>query len=178
MFFNNQLIQGVLLFGLLQQSAVAETIATHPVRRAGLWELQSTAAKANGLEPVRQCVGGGTDTANNHLDRATGQRGFCQLRPFVRLEESWVAESVCRHSRNNVVTQKIATGDFRTEYQIETVVRSGRDKKTRVLVTDMLSATYIGPCQDGLRTEDLISPGMGTLNMLDGSFQAEKRKSP
>lgn len=153
-------------------SASARQGSRYPVRRAGLWEIQSSVSRANGLPPVRQCVGRHTDTASQHLDRSTGDRGYCTLSPFTRQGDVWLAQSVCRHSRNSVITRKVATGDFQTQYRIDTLVRTTRGKKSRLLVQDSLTARYLGPCRSGQRTGDLVAPGMGTLNMNDGRFQA------
>lgn len=164
------------LTAALALACLPAAAAEHPVRQAGLWEVQSTVSKSNGLAPVRQCVGKNSDTAAEHLDRRTGKRGFCELSPFVRQGEVWLAESVCRHGKNAVLTRKIASGDFQTAYQIDTLVRTTRGKKSRILVKDSLTARRLGPCDTGQRTDDLVAPGMGTLNMNDGSFRAEPGK--
>jgi len=122
-------------------------------------------------------VGPNSDTAREHLDRTIGRRGYCDLSPFTRNENNvWIAQSTCRHRRKVVITRKIATGDFLTNYRIDTIVRSRRKRRTRTLVQDILQARYLGPCLAGQRPGDLITPGMGTLNMTDGAFQRERGK--
>jgi hypothetical protein len=150
----------------------------HPKRRAGLWEVRSAASDSLGMQPTRFCVGEATDTANGHLDRASGPRGSCSLGQFVRSGDAWVAESVCREGRSTVVSRAVATGDFETEYRIDTVVTHaaagaapgapGRREDREAVI-----ARWLGPCEAGQRPGDLVIPGMGTLNMDDGSFRAE-----
>ncbi len=151
--------------------------AEFPQRRAGLWEIKSQATDAAGLAPVQQCVGQNSDTASEHLDRTIGRRGYCDLGPFIRnANNAWIAQSTCRHRRKVVITRKIATGDFRNTYRIDTIVRSQRGRRTRTLVQDILQARYLGACRTGQRPGDLVTPGLGTLNMTDGAFAREPRK--
>jgi hypothetical protein len=146
----------------------------HPKRRAGLWEVRSANADSLGMPPTRFCVGEQTDSARAHLDRSPGLRGSCSLGEFVRSGEAWVAESVCREGKARVTGRAVATGDFETEYRIDTVVThaapgpSGRREDREAVV-----ARWLGPCETSQRPGDLVVPGMGTLNMDDGTFRAE-----
>jgi hypothetical protein len=165
----------VLAAVLAATPALAET--AHPKRRAGLWEVRSAGADALGMPPTRFCVGDGTDTARAHLDRSPGTRGSCSLGEFVRSGDAWVAESVCREGKSSVTSRAVARGDFQTEYRIDTVVTHAgasarREDREAVL------ARWLGPCETGQRPGDLVVPGMGTLNMDDGTFRAEPPPRP
>ncbi|MGB7183911.1 MAG: DUF3617 family protein [Burkholderiaceae bacterium] len=170
-------LAGLLLCCALHGTAPAQARIDplYPARKPGLWEIQSSVYRSNGLGAVRQCVGPGSDTAIEHLDRKTGKRGFCQLSPFRRHQDIWIAESTCRHSSNIATTRKIASGDFLSRYQIDTIVQTRDGNENRVLVEDTLTARYLGPCKKGQRADDLVAPGMGTLNMSDGAFTAEEK---
>lgn len=150
----------------------------HPKRRAGLWEVRSTNADAVGLPPTRFCVGEQTDSERAHLDRSPGPRGSCSLGEFVRSGEAWVAESVCKEGRSTVTSRAVATGDFETEYRIDTIVQhagaGARPREDR----EAIVARWLGPCESGQRPGDLVVPGMGTLNMDDGTFRAEPPTRP
>lgn len=152
----------------------AEPAPEHPRRTPGLWEVRSAGAHASGLPPTRFCVGEDTDNEHSQLDRSVGKRGACALGPFRRAGSSWVAESVCRQGRTSVVSRSIASGDFDSAYRIDTIVQYDpplggvrRDDK------DAVVATRLGPCEPGQKPGDMVMPGMGTLNMFDGSFRAE-----
>lgn len=145
-----------------------------PKRRPGLWEVRSTNSHALGLSATRYCIGEKTDHADGHLDRSAGIKGSCTMGAFKRAGSAWIAESVCREGKVNVTSKAIASGDFESEYRIDTVVTydpplAGIKKEDK----DAVHATYLGPCLANQRPGDMVIPGMGTLNMVDGTFRAE-----
>lgn len=146
----------------------------YPRRKPGLWEMRNAASEILGMPPTNYCVGEQTDTPEYHLDRVAGEKGSCSIGPFKRVGISWVAESVCRDSRTVVVSQSIASGDFQTQYRIDTLVfyspplaNNRREDKEAVV------ARYLGPCSAVQRPGDLVVPGMGVLNMGDGTLRPE-----
>jgi hypothetical protein len=151
----------------------------YPRRKPGLWEIRNAASENLGMPPTSYCVGERTDTPENHLDRVAGEKGSCSIGPFKRVGISWVAESVCKDSRSVIVSQSVASGDFQTQYRIDTLVfyspplaNNKREDKEAVV------ARYLGACSAGQRPGDLVVPGMGVLNMGDGTLrQAPARSS-
>ncbi len=161
-------------FGCGTLAVRAQPADDFPRRRAGLWEVRSVGAQASGLPPARICVGDGTDSASNHLDRSVGERGSCTLGPFRRAGQAWLAESTCREGRTVVASRSIASGDFESSYRIDTLVSYDPPLGgTRREDKDALEAAWLGPCMPGQKPGDMVVPGMGTLNMLDGAFRAE-----
>ncbi len=150
----------------------------HPRRRPGLWEIRSTSNDNIGMPPTRFCVGEETDRPERHLDRVAGEKGSCTIGGFKRVGITWIAETVCRDNRTTVISQSVASGDFLSEYRIDTLVfysppLAGGKREDK----DSVSARYLGPCAPGQRAGDLEVPGMGTLNMTDGSLKPEAGKS-
>ena len=150
-----------------------------PRRRAGLWEIRSVGAQAAGLPAMQFCVGESTDTAASHLDRTPGVRGACTLGAFQRAGEAWLSESVCRESRTMVTSRAVASGNFDTEYRIDTLVTydpplGGVRREDK----DAIAARWVGACTTAQRPGDMIIPGMGTLNMTDGGFRPEPEPRP
>jgi hypothetical protein len=152
----------------------------HPKRRTGLWEVRSAGVDALGMPPTRFCVGEQTDSERVHLDRRPGARGSCSLGEFVRSGDAWVAESVCREGRSTVTSRAVASGDFETEYRIDTVVTHAPSAAAPARREDReaVVARWLGPCEADQRPGDLVVPGMGTLNMDDGTFRAEPAARP
>jgi hypothetical protein len=175
------LAAAVVAGGLLAQAAAQPAAAPddHPRRKPGLWEVRTAGAQASGLPPTRFCVGEHTDNQSSQLDRSVGGRGACTLGAFRRAGTAWVAESVCSQGKASVVSRAIASGDFETEYRIDTVVQydpplAGVRREDK----DAVVATWLGPCEAGQKPGDIVVPGMGTLNMVDGTFRAEPQERP
>jgi hypothetical protein len=151
--------------------------ADYPSRKPGLWEIRNAASDNLGMPPTSYCVGEKTDTPENHLDRTSGVKGSCTIGPFKRVGISWVAESVCREPRTTVVSQSVASGDFQTQYRIDTLVfyspplaNNKREDKEAVV------GRYLGSCLAGQRPGDLVVPGMGVLNMGDGTLRQSPKR--
>lgn len=149
--------------------------ASHPKRRAGLWEVITLGAQAAGMPPAQYCIDEQTDRHGTHLDRDTGSRGACHHGSFKRNGPQWIAESSCREGKTSVISRSVATGDFLTHYRIDTVVSyeppigaNRREDRTAI------SATWIGPCKPGQRPGDISITGMGNLNMIDGKVKGTR----
>ena len=144
----------------------------YPRRKVGLWEVRSNASDQSGLPPAHFCVGDNTDNPAIQLDRAAGIKGSCTIGAFRRVGTNWTAETVCKDSRQTVISQSVASGDFLSEYRIDTLVfytppLPGGRREDRESVT----GRYLGACKPGQRAGDLELPGMGTLNMNDGTLK-------
>jgi hypothetical protein len=147
-----------------------------PKRKAGLWQIKAIGLEQAGMPPTFFCVGDATDTQAKHLDRKPGVLGSCTLGSFNQAQGGWLAESICKDSKTTVKSQAVLTGDLNTEYRIDTVVTylppiSG----TRKTDQDSLLAKFMGACTAVQKPGDLVVPGMGTLNLNDGTFRAEAK---
>lgn len=150
-----------------------------PKRKPGLWQVKALGLEQAGLPSTSYCVGEATDTAAAHLDRKPGTKGSCTLGAFKAAQGGWLAESICKDSKTIVKSQAVLTGDLATEYRIDTLVTyqppiAGTKKEDQ----DSLTARYLGPCTGLQKPGDLVVPGMGTLNLDDGTFRAEPKARP
>jgi hypothetical protein len=174
------LFAALLLISLPSVSAFAENAAateqTFPKRKVGLWTVKSVGLEQAGMPPTQYCVGEATDNATQHLDRKPGVLGSCTLGAFKPAQGGWLAESICKDSKTTIKSQAVLTGDLNLEYRIDTVVTylppiSG----TRKTDQDSLVAKFVGACSASQKPGDLVVPGMGTLNLNDGTFRAEPK---
>ena len=125
------------------------------------------------------CVGDKTDQAEHALDRVAANKGSCKFGSFKRAGEAWLAESVCKEGKRVVTSRSIASGDFEGFYRIDTNVNyepplGGVKREDK----DALEGRYLGPCLAGQKPGDSVVPGMGTLNMHDGTFKPEPEPRP
>lgn len=152
----------------------ADDSPAFPKRKPGLWEVRTAGSQASGMPPTQFCVGKDTDRSESHLDRSVGKRGVCTLGAFQRVGEAWLAESVCSRGKTSVTSRAIASGDFTSNYRIDTVVRYDPPLGgTRHTDKEAVVARRLGPCREGQNPGDIVVPGMGTLNMVDGTFRGE-----
>jgi hypothetical protein len=145
---------------------------TYPKRKAGLWEIKTTAASGSGLPPSYLCVGENTDNSQVQLDRQSSNAGACKFGSYQKVGNGYLAESVCKEGRNNITSRSLASGDFEKNYRVDTFVtyspplKSGKREDKEALV-----ATYMGNCRAGQKVGDMFMPGMGYINMVDGSVK-------
>jgi hypothetical protein len=152
---------------------------TFPKRKAGLWQIKAAGLEQAGMPPTLFCVGEITDSANHHIDRKPGVLGSCTLGAFKQAQGGWLAESICKDSRTTVKSQAVLTGDLNSEYRIDTLVTYlPAIAGTRKTDQDSLIAKLVGACAASQKPGDLVVPGMGTLNLTDGTFKAESKPSP
>ena len=150
-----------------------------PRRRAGLWEIETVGANAAGLPAARYCIDDTTDRASLNLDRSSGVKGSCRLGAFRRAGDAWSAETICRQGRTSVVSRSVASGDFETAYRIDTVIQY--DPPLGGVIpreSTAIRGRWIGPCSAGQRAGDVSIPGMGRLNMKDGTVVPEEPAEP
>jgi hypothetical protein len=181
--FNSLINLSLLLFALplaanAQTANSADTENSFPKRKAGLWQIKAVGLEQAGMPPTLFCVGEVTDTQTQHLDRKPGVLGSCTMGSFKQAQGGWLAESICKDSRTTVKSQAVLTGDLNLEYRIDTVVTylppiAG----TRKTDQDSLVAKFMGACAAAQKPGDLVVPGMGTLNLNDGTFRAEAKPS-
>jgi hypothetical protein len=175
---------GTLSFLLLTLPFAATALAENtpvsegnfPKRKPGLWQIKAIGLEQAGMPPTFFCVGEATDTQAKHLDRKPGVLGSCILGAFNQAQGGWLAESICKDSKTTVKSQAVLTGDLNNEYRIDTVVTylppiAG----TRKTDQDSLLAKFMGACTAVQKPGDLVVPGMGTLNLNDGTFRAEAK---
>ena len=156
-------------------SADAASAGEFPRRRPGLWEVDTVGAQAAGLPAAQYCVDETTDRAALHLDRTAGTKGACRFGAFQRVADGWVAETVCREGRSVVTTRSVATGDFQASYRIDTLITyepplGGFRREERTATV----GRRLGACLPGQTGGDVAIPGMGRINMQNGSVVADE----
>jgi hypothetical protein len=166
---------------LLSLGAASPSLANSdfPKRKEGLWELKTVGLQATGMPATQFCVGDKTDQIDHALDRVAANKGSCKFGAFKRAGEAWLAESICKEGKRIVTSRSVASGDFEGFYRIDTNViyeppLGGVKREDK----DALEGRHLGPCLPGQKPGDSVVPGMGTLNMHDGTFKPEPEPRP
>jgi hypothetical protein len=173
---NHPFVALAITLGLSALALPATSFANteFPKRKEGLWELKAVGLQATGMPATQFCVGDKTDQFDHALDRVAAIKGSCKFGSFKRAGEAWLAESICKEGKRVVTSRSIASGDFEAFYRIDTHVTyepplGGVKREDK----DALEGRFLGPCLPGQKAGDSVVPGMGTLNMHDGTFKPE-----
>ncbi len=169
------MLVGICAAIVASMAAWAQTpeVSAYPKRKSGLWEIKTTAASGAGLPPSYFCVGDTTDNSQAQLDRQPASTsGACKFGAYQKVGNGWLSEAVCKEGRNTITSRSLASGDFEKSYRIDTYVnyspplKSGKREDKEALV-----ANYMGACRQGQKVGDMFVPGMGYINMVDGSVR-------
>jgi hypothetical protein len=156
-------------------SNLPDSDLSYPKRRAGLWQIRVLGLDQAGMPPTMFCVGEETDNSKHQLDRKAAVIGSCSLGSFAKADGGWIAETICKDSKTTVKSQAVLTGDLTTQYRVDTVISylpaTSNSKKPE---PENLLARYLGACPTNSKAGDLTVIGMGTLNLTDGTFRAER----
>jgi hypothetical protein len=165
-----------LLITLVAMPALA---AEMPARKAGLWEITTSAGAGNGVA-IRQCIDAATDQmmqsrAGTGPAPGTGPGAGtppCSKRDVQKTGDTVTIDSTCTVAGRTVNTHAVVTGSFDSAYTM--TVTSQGDGIPAGAGTMTMSAKWLGPCAADQRPGDMIMPNGMKINILD----LQKRGSP
>ncbi len=140
-----------------------------PQRKAGLWEVTTSAAGMPGGQVVKQCIDATTDAAMMQVGKSMGgQMGMSCAKNEVKKEGgSFVAESDCNMAGTRMISKTVFSGDFNSAYSAESTARyepammGMSESKTKI------SARWLGPCEANQQPGDMIMPNGMKMNFKD-----------
>lgn len=164
-----------LLITLVAMPALA---AEMPARKAGLWEITTSAGNRMA---IRQCIDAATDQmmqsrAGTEPAPGTGPGAGtpppCSKRDVQKTGDTVTIDSTCTVAGRTVNTHAVVTGSFDSAYTM--TVTSQGDGIPAGAGTMTMSAKWLGPCAADQRPGDMIMPNGMKINILD----LQKRGSP
>ncbi len=163
-----------LLITLVAMPALA---AEMPARKAGLWEITTSAGNRMA---IRQCIDAATDQmmqsrAGTGPAPGTGPGAGtppCSKRDVQKTGDTVTIDSTCTVAGRTVNTHAVVTGSFDSAYTM--TVTSQGDGIPAGAGTMTMSAKWLGPCAADQRPGDMIMPNGMKINILD----LQKRGSP
>jgi Protein of unknown function (DUF3617) len=156
-----------LLITLVAMPALA---AEMPARKAGLWEI---ATSAGNRMAIRQCIDAATDQmmqsrAGTGPAPGTGPGAGtppCSKRDVQKTGDTVTIDSTCTVAGRTVNTHAVVTGSFDSAYTM--TVTSQGDGIPAGAGTMTMSAKWLGPCAADQRPGDMIMPNGMKINILD-----------
>ena len=159
-----------LLITLLAMPALA---AEMPARKAGLWEITTSAGNR---VAIRQCIDAATDQMMQSRAGAgpgtgpgagpgAGTPPQCSKRDVQKTGGTVTIDSICTVAGRTVNTHAVVTGSFDSAYTM-TVTSQGDGIPAGAGIMTM-SAKWLGPCAADQRPGDMIMPNGMKINILD-----------
>jgi hypothetical protein len=159
-----------LLISLVAMPALA---AEMPARKAGLWEITTSAGNKMA---IRQCIDPATDQMMQSRAGAgpgsgpgagpgAGTPPQCAKRDVQKTGDTVTIDSTCTVAGRTVSTHAVVTGSFDSAYTM--TVTSQGDGIPAGAGAMTMSAKWLGPCAADQRPGDMIMPNGMKINILD-----------
>jgi uncharacterized protein DUF3617 len=163
-------LASTLLITLVAMPALA---ADMPARKAGLWEITTSAGNRMS---IRQCIDAATDQMMQSRAGAgpgtgpgagpgAGAPPQCSKRDVQKTGDTVTIDSTCTVAGRTVNTHAVVTGSFGSAYTM--TVTSQGDGIPAGAGTMTMSAKWLGPCAADQRPGDMIMPNGMKINILD-----------
>ena len=141
--------------------ATAASAAELPVRKAGLWEITSSASGRS--MKMQQCIDASTDQAmQGHGGAAAGND--CSKRDVQKSGSTMTVDFVCTVAGKAVTSHIVVNGSFDSEYTMN-ITSQGAARGGHSGVT--LTARWLGPCAADQKPGDMIMPNGTKMNILN-----------
>jgi len=155
---------GVAL-SLLAGAGVADP--SFPPRKAGLWEMRIAGGEAQGTV-MQHCVDAATDKALQDFGKRQPKmnRKFCKEELRSEVGRLLVHQEVCTQSTQTVTTRVVITGDFNSQYRVQSVTTYDPPRKAADTQDMVMEARWVGACAAGQKPGDMIMPGGMKMNVM------------
>jgi hypothetical protein len=165
-------VLSILLVTLIASPAIA---AEMPARKAGLWEITSS---ANSAMTIRQCVDAATDEmmqsrmasgpgsapVGGAASAPSAQRQ-CSKHDVQKSANTITIDSVCTVMSKTVSSHVVLAGSFDSAYTM--TVTSQGDGIPGGSRSVTMTVKWLGPCAADQKPGDMIMPGGMKINILD-----------
>lgn len=155
--------------------ATSASAAELPARKAGLWEITSSASGRS--MKMQQCIDASTDQAMQGHGGAAAASD-CSKRDVQKSGSTMTVDSVCTVAGKAVTSHIVVNGSFDSEYTMN-ITSQGAARGGQSGVT--LTARWLGPCAADQKPGDMIMPNgtkMNILNMPKGRGQPGTAGAP
>jgi len=158
-----------MAFVVVLTCTVSLSAADLPARKAGLWEMTTT---ANGRTmPIKQCIDAATDQAMQANTSQSSQRS-CSKRDIKKSGDTTTVDSVCTAAGKTLTHHMVITGSFDSGYTM-TIRTEGDGIPAARNIT--IAAKWTGPCAADQKPGDMIMQNGTKINLVDMTGGAARR---
>jgi hypothetical protein len=135
-----------------------------PVRKPGLWEIETTLPNLKiPKQVIRQCVDAATDQMMQSRAGINSQRE-CSKRDLQRSAGSITIDSTCTTGGKTRTSHVVITGSFDSSYAMTVTSQSEGAPEGRTIT---MAAKWIGPCAADQKPGDMIMANGMKINIMD-----------
>ena len=142
--------------------ATSASAAELPARKAGLWEITSSASGRS--MKMQHCIDASTDQAMQGHGGAAAASD-CSKRDVQKSGSTMTVDSVCTVAGKAVTSHIVVNGSFDSEYTVNITSQGAGGPGGQSGVT--LKARWLGPCAADQKPGDMIMPNGTKINILN-----------
>jgi uncharacterized protein DUF3617 len=156
----------VLVCGLLLTGAVGDaTSETPPRRKSGLWEIKTTVSNSPREFTGQICVDQNSDDLWTDGVKS-GDQMTCSKNTVRKEGSDWVSESVCQVESSTATTRAVFTGNFESNYRVESKSSYVPPLMGIKEGTTVIDAKWLGPCEPGQTLGDVVVPEIERMKQM------------
>jgi len=151
-------------FLVLMLFAMPVLSAELPVRKPGLWEIETTLPNPRiPKQVIRQCVDAATDQMMQSRAGINSQRE-CSKRDLQKSAGSITIDSTCTTGGKTRTSHVVITGSFDSGYTLTVTSQSEGAPESKTIT---MAAKWIGPCAADQKPGDMIMANGTKINIMD-----------
>jgi len=151
-------------FLVLMFFAMPVLSAELPVRKPGLWEIETTLPNPRiPKQVIRQCVDAATDQMMQSRAGINSQRE-CSKRDLQKSAGSITIDSTCTTGGKTRTSHVVITGSFDSGYTLTVTSQSEGAPESKTIT---MAAKWIGPCAADQKPGDMIMANGTKINIMD-----------
>jgi len=151
-------------FLVLMLFAMPVLSAELPVRKPGLWEIETTLPNPKiPKQVIRQCVDAATDQMMQSRAGINSQRE-CSKRDLQKSAGSITIDSTCTTGGKTRTSHVVITGSFDSGYTLTVTSQSEGAPESKTIT---MAAKWIGPCAADQKPGDMIMANGTKINIMD-----------
>jgi Protein of unknown function (DUF3617) len=156
---------GATAFALVMVFALPALAAELPVRKPGLWEMETTLPNPKiPKQVIRQCVDAATDEMMQSRAQSLGSKRDCSKRDVQKSAGSITIDSTCTVAGKTRSSHVVITGSFDSGYTTTVTSQSEEAPEAKTIV---ITAKWIGPCAADQKPGDMIMANGMKMNIMD-----------
>ncbi|MBS0453216.1 MAG: DUF3617 family protein [Proteobacteria bacterium] len=149
----------------------------YPPRKPGLWEMSMAHGDEAQAKPhvIQQCIDAKTDASMREMGQGAS-RDACTKQDMRKEGATIVVDSVCKMGPTTLTSHAEISGDFSSNYRMESHTTYEPPMAGRAKGTAIVEAKWLGPCKAGQKPGDMVMPNGQTMNFMDMQSMQKNRK--